>query len=257
MYDYTPPQDLLAGRVILITGAGAGIGRAAALACAGHGATVVLLGRTIPKLEQVYDAIEQTGGPQPAIYPMNLEGATPKDYQDLADTLGENFGRLDGLLHNAAELLLLSRIDDYDFETWYKVIQVNLNAPFLLTQACLPWLRRSSDASILFTSDRVAREGKAYWGAYGVAKAGLEGLMRILAQETETHSPIRVNSIDPGPVRTQLRAFAFPGEDPAALPPPAAILPLYLWLLGPDSRGHTGHVIDARHPEPPTPQRTP
>ncbi len=245
MTGYSPPGDLLDRRVILVTGAGDGIGRMASECFADHGATVVLLGRTIPKLEQVYDAIEKGGGPRPAIYPMNLEGATERDHLELAETLGKEFGRLDGLLHNAAELKLLSRVDDYDVETWYRVLQVNLNAPFMLTQATLPLLRRSSDASLVFTSDAVGRRGKAYWGAYAASKFGLEGLMQVLADETRGSSPIRVNSVDPGPTRTRLRALAYPGEERESVKPPEALAPLYLWLMGPDSHGRTGEAFTA------------
>lgn len=242
---YQPPSDLLNGRVILITGAGDGIGRMAAETFAAYGATVILLGRTIAKLESVYDAIEEAGHPQPAIYPMNLEGATEHDYLEMAETLGKEFDRLDGLLHNAATLKLLSRLDDYDVESWYKVMQVNLNAPFMLTQACLPLLRKSEDASVVFTSDQVGRKGRAYWGAYGVSKAGLECLMQILADETRDSSRIRVNSIDPGPTRTNLRTLAYPGEERTSAKEPAELAPLYLWLMGPDSIGHSGEQISA------------
>jgi NAD(P)-dependent dehydrogenase (short-subunit alcohol dehydrogenase family) len=245
MIDYQPHKDLLKNRTILVTGAGSGIGRTISEALAAHGATVVLLGRTLSKLEQVYDAIELAGGPQPAIYPMNLEGATPQHYQELAEKLDEEFGSLEGLLHNAAELLALSRIDDYDVHNWYKIQQVNLNAPFLLTQACLPLLRKAQDASVLFTSDQVGRQGKAYWGAYGVSKFGIEGLMQILAEETRDNSSIRVNSVAPGPTRTNMRTLAYPGEDPATVKPPQELIPLYLWLLGPDSEGTTGRAFDA------------
>ena len=245
MHDYNPPPGLLQKRIILITGAGDGIGRAAALAFAEFGATVILLGRTLAKLESVYDLVEERGGPQPAIFPMNLESATAQDYWALADAIDGEFGRLDGLLHNAAQLALLSRIDDYDPETWHKVIQVNLTAPFLLTQASLPLLRRSRDASIVFTSDRVGRSGKAYWGAYGVSKFGVEGLMQILADETENSGKIRVNSIAPGPARTNLRAQAYPGEDARRLPAPESLMGIYLYLMGPDSKEITGQAFDA------------
>jgi NAD(P)-dependent dehydrogenase (short-subunit alcohol dehydrogenase family) len=245
MIDYQPDKNLLQGRTILVTGAGSGIGRTISESLAAHGATVVLLGRTLSKLEQVYDAIEAAGGPQPAIYPMNLEGATPQHYQELKEKLDEEFGSLEGLLHNAAELLMLSRIDDYDVHNWYKIQQVNLNAPFLLTQACLPLLRKAQDASVLFTSDHVGRRGKAYWGAYGVSKFGIEGLMQILAEETRDNSNIRVNSVAPGPTRTNMRTLAYPGEDPASVKPPEDLIPLYLWLLGPDSKGTTGRAFDA------------
>jgi NAD(P)-dependent dehydrogenase (short-subunit alcohol dehydrogenase family) len=250
MFEYNPPKDLLKGRTILVTGAGDGIGSVAAKTFAVHGATVILLGKTIPKLEAVYDSIEDLGGAQPAIYPMNLEGASPHDYSELALKLDQEFGSLEGLLHNAASLPLLSRIDDYDAQTWLQVIQTNLNAPFLLTQTCLPLLRKAQDASILFTSDHVGRKGKAYWGAYGVSKFGLEGLMQILSDETRDSSPIRVNSIAPGPTRTKLRAEVFPGEDRNSVKLPESIMPLYLWLMGPDSIGTTGISVDAEAAKP-------
>lgn len=243
---YTPPADLLADRVILITGAGDGIGRAVALACAAHGATVVLLGRTIGKLEAVYDEIEAAGHPQPAIYPMNLEGSTPKDYEDLARTLEREFGRLDGLLHNAAILGGLAPLAHQDVELWFKVLQVNLNAPFLLTRACLALLMKSPDASVIFTSDRVGRTGRAYWGAYGVSKFGIEGMSQILAQELEANTSVRVNSLDPGAVQTRLRTLAYPGENVLANPTPETIMDPYLYLLGPDSKGITGRQFAAQ-----------
>ena len=244
MRDYHPPKDLLAGRTILVTGAGDGIGRAAAIAFATHGATVILLGRTIAKLEAVYDAIENAGGVKPAIYPMNLEGATPHDYTELAETLTKEFGSLEGLLHNAAMLPYLSRLDDYDPEIWHQVMQVNLNAPFLLTQACLPLLRKAKDASVVFTGDQVSRQSKAYWGAYGVSKFGLEGLMLLLAEETRDSSDIRVNSFAPGPTRTKLRLLAFPGEEIESLKTPDSLIPDYLWLMGPDSIGTSGEALE-------------
>jgi NAD(P)-dependent dehydrogenase (short-subunit alcohol dehydrogenase family) len=245
MFDYIPPPDLLKDRVILVTGAGNGLGRTAARTFAAHGATVILLGRTEQHLAQTYDLIEEADHPQPAILKLDLERAGEQDYFKLGETLYQEFGRLDGLLHNAAQLALLSRIDDYDLKTWNKVIQVNLTAPFILTQACLPLLRRASDASILFTSDSVGRRGKAYWGAYGVSKFGIEGLMQILADELE-NSPIRVNSIAPGPVRSRIRSLAYPGEDPQSQPDPESIMPAYLYLLGPDSQGITGQAFNAQ-----------
>ncbi|MCP3866922.1 MAG: YciK family oxidoreductase [Gammaproteobacteria bacterium] len=244
MRDYHPPKNLLSGRTILVTGAGDGIGRAAALAYAAHGATLILLGRTLAKLEAVYDTIEESGGAQPAIYPLNLEGATDHDYFELSKVLETEFGSLEGILHNAAQLALLSRIDDYDVETWYKVMQVNLNGPFMLTQACLPLLRKADDASIIFTADCVGRKAKAYWGAYAVSKFGVEGLMQVLAEETRDSSNIRVNSLDPGPTRTQLRSLAYPGENPESLKIPEKAMSLYLWLMGPDSAGYTAQAFD-------------
>lgn len=244
MPDYQPPKDLLKSHNILVTGAGSGIGQAVAKAYAEHGATVILLGRKQKKLEVTYDAIESAGWPTPALIAFDLEKAPVEDYYKLGETLLNEFGVLHGLVHCAAQLPLLSRIDDYDVKTWNKVIQVNLTAPFILTQACLPLLRKSDDASIIFTSDRIGRKGKAYWGAYGVAKSGIEGLMETLADELE-NSQIRVNSIAPGPTNTALRAWAFPGEDPRSLPRPESRVPNYLYLAGPDSRGLTGQRVEA------------
>ncbi|HOB63266.1 MAG TPA: YciK family oxidoreductase [Candidatus Competibacteraceae bacterium] len=246
MKDYQPAADLLQNRVILVTGAGTGLGRTIAHSLSAHGATVILLGRTIRQLERVYDEIEQAGGPQPAIYPMNLEGATPKDYLDLAQVLETEFGRLDGLLHNATLFEGLTPIANYDLELWYRTLQVSLNAPFMLTHAVLGLLNRSTDASVVFTADRVSEIGQAYWGAYAVAKGGAETLMKILASELETNTPIRVNSIDPGRIRTGLTLKVYPGRDPAEWPAPETVLDAYLYLLGPDSRGVTGQILRAQ-----------
>lgn len=240
--DYSPTDDLLDDRVILVTGAGDGLGRAAARAFAAHGATVVLLGKTVPKLEAVYDEIEAAGGPEPAIYPMHFEGASPHDFEELAHVIDMNFAQLDGILHNAALLPYLSRIKDHDAADWMKIMQVNLNAPFLLTQACMPLLERSNDASILFTTDAVGQQGKAFWGAYAASKFAIEGFTQVLAAELE-NSAIRVNCVDPGPTLTSLRKRIFPGEDNAILKLPDVPMPLYLWAMGPDSRGTTGQRL--------------
>lgn len=246
MQDYPAEAQSLRDRVILITGPGSGLGRSIALGCAARGATLVLLGRTIRKLEKLYDEIEQAGYPQPAIYPMNLEGATPKDYADLAERLEEAFGRLDGLLHNAAMLEALTPIAHYNPELWYRIMQVNLNAPFLLTRALLGLLDKANDASVVFTTDRVAGEGRAYWGAYAASKGGVETLMRILANELEANTSIRVNAIDPGPVRTPLRTKAYPAANPERWASPDSVLNHYLYLLGPDSKAVTGKIIRAQ-----------
>jgi NAD(P)-dependent dehydrogenase (short-subunit alcohol dehydrogenase family) len=250
MQEYQPSADLLRDRVILVTGAGDGIGKAVSLALADHGATVVLLGRTLKKLERVYDAIEEAGNPQPAIYPMNLEGASPKDYEELANVVGGEFGRLDGLLHNAAELGDLRPIQHYDIMVWTQVLQANLTAPFLLTQACLGLLREAPAASLVFTHDSVADEPRAYWGAYGVAKGGLRTLAGILAQELESNTSIRVNLIDPGPVATGLRLQAYPAEDRSRLRSPEEVVSPYLFLMGDDSRHLHGEVIRVAEPLP-------
>ena len=242
---YHPATDLLAGRVILVTGAGGGLGKTAAVTLAAHGATVVLLGRKVKPLERVYDIIEEAGGPQPAIYPFNLEGAAPQDYEELAARIGDSLGRLDGLLHNAAQLGTLTPLRLYDPEVWARVLQVNVNAPYLLTRACLDLLMQADDASIVFSADRVGRQGRAYWGAYGVSKFAVEGMMQILADEHEGTSPVRVNSLDPGAVRTTGYLAAYPGLDPNTLPLPETVMPWYLWLLGPDSTGITGQALTA------------
>jgi len=246
MHNYKPAPDLLKDRVILVTGAGDGIGAAAAKACAAHGATVVLLGRSARKLEKVYDEIERSGAPQPAIAPLNLEKAVPEQYLELATMLEKEFGRLDGLLHNAALLGTLTPLDQYDLKQWAQLMQVNLHAPYLLTRAMLPLLRNSKDASVLFTSSSVGRKGRAYWGAYGITKAACENMMEIWADELEANTPIRVNSIDPGAVRTAMRAKAYPGEDPNTLLRPEEIMAVYLYLMGPDSRGTTGQRTSAQ-----------
>jgi NAD(P)-dependent dehydrogenase (short-subunit alcohol dehydrogenase family) len=245
MTRYTPAPDLLASRTILVTGAGDGIGRAAALAFATHGASVILLGRTAAKLEKVYDEIEKHGAPQAAILPLDLAVATPAHYEQVAQTIEKEFGRLDGLLHNAADAGTLTPVELYEPDMWYRVMQVNLHAAWLLTRACLPLLRKSADASIVFTSADAGRAGHAYRGAYGVSCFALEGLMQILADECVTEGRVRVNSLDPGAVRTAMRARAYPGENARALPAPEDIMPAYLYLLGPDSRGVSGRALNA------------
>jgi NAD(P)-dependent dehydrogenase (short-subunit alcohol dehydrogenase family) len=245
-HSYQPTPDLLAERVILVTGAGDGIGKAVSLALAAHGATVILLGRTVSKLESVYDDILAAGGPQPAIYPMDLEGAVPDDHRQLAERIESDLGRLDGLLHNAGLLGSLTPLEHYDPMEWLRVIQVNLHAPFLLTQACLALLKRADDASLVFTSSGVGRRARAYWGAYAVSKFAVEGLMQILADELDQNTRVRVNSINPGRVRTAMRANAYPAENPAELPAAHEIVTPYLYLMGPDSRGVNGQAMDAQ-----------
>ncbi|HSB95560.1 MAG TPA: YciK family oxidoreductase [Spongiibacteraceae bacterium] len=243
---YQPASDLLRDRVILVTGAGDGIGRAAALSFAAHGAAVILLGKTIEKLTAVYDEIEQAGGPQPAIYPLKLGGATWQDYETLRDTVTEEFGRLDGLLHNAGILGQRKSILDSTEADWSEVLQVNLTSNFLLTKALLPLLQFSDDASIVFTSSGVGRKGRAYWGAYAVSKFGIEGLAQVLADELDSTTNIRVNCINPGATNTAMRRIAYPAENPAVNPFPEQIMPSYLYLLGPDSKGITGQSFDAQ-----------
>ena len=238
--DWQPRKDLLNERVILVTGAGIGIGAAVAKSYAQYGATVILLDKVVRNLEQVYDTIESVSGVKPAIYPMNLEGASEMDYLDLAATIEKEFGRLDGLLHNAAMLGALIPIAHFESELWYKILQVNLNAPFLMTRSCLKLLQQSNDASVLFSSDSAGRQGKAYWGAYGISKAASENFMQVLADEIEANTSIRVNSFDPGPVATAFRSLAYPGENPERIARPEDVVAPYLYLMGPDSKGVTG-----------------
>ncbi|MGC8121208.1 YciK family oxidoreductase [Marinobacter sp. VGCF2001] len=247
MQDYQAPADLLKDRIVMVTGAGSGIGRTAAKTYAAHGATVILVGRTVAKLEEVYDEIEAAGHPQPAIVPMNFEGAAVKDYEELAMTLEDNFGRLDGLLHNAGILGARSPVELYDPETWNKVMHVNATAPFLLSRAMIPLLRKSDDASMIFTSSGVGRQARAYWGAYAVSKFAVEGLAQLLADELddERHN-IRVNSLNPGATRTGMRVLAYPAEDPKTNPDPDQLMPVYLYLMGRDSKGVNGQQIDAQ-----------
>lgn len=246
--EYQPAPDSHAGRVIVVTGASDGIGRALALALAQQGATVGLLGRTQRKLERTYDEIVKSGGPKPALLPFNLETAGAAEYDALQEAIEREFGRLDGLAHVAGILGTRSPIDHFDVPTWCKVLHVNLTAAFILTQSLLPLLRRSDDASIVFTSSSVARRGQAYWGAYAVSKFGVEGLMQVLSHEMAETTRIRVNSVNPGPVRTSMRRQAFPGEPPERNPEPAAVLAPFLYLLGPASKGINGQAFDCQQP---------
>lgn len=243
---YQPAPDLLKDRVILITGSGEGIGRAAAINYALHGATVVLHGRSINKLEVIYDEIEALGAPQPAILPLQLSSASAMDYETLFHTLDKQFGRLDGILHNAGILGERVALADYPVEVWDDVISVNLRAPFVLTQALLPLLKRSDSASVVFTSSGVGREARPLWGAYSVSKFGTEALSKIFAAEFVDQTHIRFNCINPGGTRTAMRAKAYPQEDPKTLPTPDDIMPAYLYLMGKDSHGITGQSFDAQ-----------
>jgi len=228
----TNTSQSFANRVILVTGAGGAIGGAVARALAARGASVVLMGRSLPPLEKTYDDIVVAGHPKPAICPLDFASAKPEDFHNAAALIQQEFGRLDGLLHCAATLGSLTPVEHYDAGLWSRVLQVNLTAPLLLTQACLPLLKVAAEASILFSTSEVGNKGRAYWGAYGVAHAGIENLAQILADELETNTAVRVNSIDPGPVRSRLRALAYPGEDPNSLPAAETVVPAYLHLLG-------------------------
>lgn len=242
---WQPAADLLADRIILLTGAANGIGRAMADAMALHGATVVMLDKDVHGLELAYDEIVAAGHTEPALYPMDLQGATPDDYTQLANTLQQEFGRLDCLVHNAAHLGALVPLANYDNDLWLQSIQVNLHAPYLLTTACLDLLNTGGDASVVMVSDAVGRKGKAYWGAYAVAKAGLETLMQILADELDSSTAIRVNSIDPGAVLTSLYRIAYPGTHSSGLAKPADIVKPFLYLCSTESRDINGRQLSA------------
>lgn len=241
---YVPRADLLKDRVILVTGAGGGLGRALALACAQAGATTVLAGRTVGKLEALYDAIKAQGLPEPALYPLNLAGATWADYEQLAATLEREFGRLHGLAHCAAHFKGYTPLAELEGRDWLETLQVNLTAAYALTRHCLPLLERSGEGSVAFVSDECGRRGKAYAGAYGVSKFALEGLMQTWAQELEGAGRVRVNTLDPGPMDTPLRRRGF--ANAAGTRDPAVAASGLLWLLGPDSKPATGQAFSLR-----------
>ena len=230
-----------------MSGAGDGIGRVAAETFARFGARVILLGRTTRKLETVYDRIAAADGPEPFIAPFDLAQTQYAPYERLALAIEERFGRLDGLLHNAGILGPRVPLEHVEPSAWQEVIHVNLTSEFLMTKALLPLLQRSDDASIVFTSSGVGQRGRAYWGPYAVSKFGVEGLMQVWADELENTSHIRCNSLDPGGTRTTMRAQAYPAEDPLSLPIADEHMNLYLYLMGPDSKGITGQRFEARN----------
>lgn len=239
--------NALQGRIILVTGAGYGIGRTAALTYARAGATVLLLGRTQQALNDTYDLIEAEGLPQAAVIPFDLEEKDEERYRQLAGIIEENFGHLDGVLLNAGVLGQRTMLDNYHWDTWQKVMQINVNSQFILMKHLLPLLQKApADASVIFTTSSVGRQARAYWGAYAVSKFATEGLMQLLAEELENTSRIRVNCINPGGTRTGMRNAAYPAENPATVPTADTIMPLYLYLMSPDSIGTHAQSLDAR-----------
>lgn len=243
-YEYA--QDILRDRIILITGASDGIGKALALHAASLGAQLILHGRNTAKLEKVYDEIAGIdGAPRPSIAVMDLASANAESYTSLAGSLDGEFGRLDGLVHNAGILGERFSIEQYDVELWQRVMHVNVTSAFALTQVLLPLLQKSEDPSVIFTSSGVGRTGKAFWGAYSVSKFATEGLAQVLADE-HRHTNMRVNCINPGATRTGMRLAAYPGEDRDRLKRPEEILAPYVYLLGPDSRDVTGESFNAQ-----------
>ncbi len=235
----------LTDQVILITGAGGGLGSTAALALAQQGAHIVLLDKSIPKLEKTYDAIVESGAPKPTLYPFDIAGANEVQYEELAVTLDKTYGSLQGLLHSAVELSAFTPIEIHETKDWGHTLNVNLNAPFLLCRVLLPVLKKSEHASIVFTSDSMVRTPKAYSGAYGVSKIALEGFAKILADELESKQKIRVNTLVPGAINSPLRKKLFPAEDKSKLPAMESLIEVYKYLFSPDSIGVTGQIIDA------------
>ncbi|MFQ3220259.1 MAG: NAD(P)-dependent dehydrogenase (short-subunit alcohol dehydrogenase family) [Paraglaciecola sp.] len=245
MNNYQPSPNFLADKTILVTGAGDGIGKEAALHYAKYGATVILLGKTVLKLEAVYDQIVGAGHSEPAIIPLDLAGATVKHYQDMAATIDNQFATLDGVLHNASMLGHLAPFAQISESEWQQVMQVNLNSQFFMTQALLPVLKKAPDASMIFTTSSVGLKGRAYWGSYAISKFATQGMMEVLADEYE-NTNMRFNCINPGATRTSMRAQAFPAEDSSKLKTAGDIMPLYLYLMGQDSLSETGKTFHAQ-----------
>ncbi len=241
--NYQPENTILQNRIIAITGAGSGIGRELAKGLASYGATIILIGRNVEKLETIYDEIESNNNPQAAIVPLDLETASDADYKNLAEMIKTEFGRLDGLINNAAQLGDRTSINNYPLKVWEKLMKVNVNAPFAITKYLLPLLEKSDHGSVVFTSSTVGIKGRAYWGAYAASKAAIENLMQTLADELEETSHIRVNSINPGATRTDMRALAYPAEDPATVKEAKELTPLFLYFMAKDSIGVTGQQV--------------
>ena len=243
--DYIAPDNLLVNKTILITGAGAGIGKALAIKCAELGANVILLGKTVCKLEAVYDQIEALNKQSAAILPVDLNGATEEHYQDLADTVLREYGKLDALVHNASHIGVLSPFIQIENKMWNEAMQTNVNAAFLMTKHLIPVLEKAPNASTIFTTSSVGLKGRAYWGPYSVSKFATEGMMQVIADEYEDSS-LRFNAINPGATKTAMRASAYPAEDTNLLKTPEQILAVYLYLLGDESIGVTGQRLNAQ-----------
>ena len=246
MFTYNPPANLLQDKIILVTGAGSGIGRAISLAYARAGATVILLGRNVERLEAVYDEIEASGGPEPAITPVDLESAGDAQYTELVNGIHQEFGRLDGLVNNAGYMGPMMPFQSITLEQWQKIMQINLGASFAMTKYCFPLLRNADGASVIFSTSTAGRQAFAYSAAYTSAKHGVEALMRVMFLEMENTSAIRVNTVNPGPCATALRRSAFPNEDPSTLPQPGDLVPVYLYLMGADSLHENGKAFSAQ-----------
>ena len=228
--NYKVKEGELEDKVILVTGANRGFGLAITMDLAKAGATVIMLGRDLGSLEYGYDSVVDAGYKEPILYPLDLEGATPENYQELQDDILDKFKKLDGLIHNAAILGTQMPIDQYDIKLWYSTLQINLSAPFMLTQFLIPALMKSDDARILFLSSTVGRKARAYWGAYSVSKFGIEGFAKTLSEELEK-TQITVNTINPGKIRTEMRRTAYPAEDASTIPKPEEKSSVIVYLL--------------------------
>ena len=239
----SPPPGCLAGRVVLVTGAGSGLGAAAALAYARHGATVALLGRNEARLEKTYDAIQAAGGPEPAMFPFDLGAADDAGFDRLAQTVVYHLKGLHGILHSAQAFFQLTALEHQTLEQWQTLMRVNLIAPFALTRACLPWMLQQASASVIFTGESHAHAPGAYWGGFALSKGALDGLTRIWDQELELTPRVRVNTLIPGPVQSPFRTRTHPGEAPVELPAAENILPWYVWLMSPQSSDIHGQIV--------------
>ncbi len=244
--DFIAEAGLLAGRVILITGATGGFGRVLSLECARAGASVILTGRNMSKLEKLYDEIEAAGATRPAVALLDMATATAVEYDALAGVIEKEFGRLDGLVHAAALLGDRTPLEQYDIPLWCKVLHVNLTAPFILTQVLLPALRKSADASVIFVSSGVVKKSRPFWGAYAASKAGLEAVRALWSEELESEPNIRFNSVNPGRMRTAMRAAAYPAENPNSVPSPLTVSGTFLYLLSAQGRAVDGDFIEAQ-----------
>jgi NAD(P)-dependent dehydrogenase (short-subunit alcohol dehydrogenase family) len=240
--DYQIKNDELKDKVILVTGANRGFGKATTLDLAKAGATVVMLGRDLGSLETVYDEVVDAGYQEPILYPMDLEGATPEHYEQLQADIFSNFGQLDGLIHNASIIGTMMPIEQYDIKLWYSTMQINVNAVFMLTQYLIPALNKSTDARVLFLSSSVGREARAYWGAYGVSKFAIEGLSKTLSEELEKTN-IRVNSLDPGRMKTEMRRAAYPAENADKNPLPESKSPAMVYLMSEETKDLNGEQL--------------
>ena len=239
---YQIKEGELKGKVILVTGANRGFGLAMTMDLSKAGATVIMMGRDLGSLEYAYDAVIDKGFQEPILYPLDIEGATPENYQSLQDDIFNQFEKLDGLIHNAAILGTMMPVDQYDIKLWYSTLQINLNGPFMMTQFLIPLLNKSDDARILFLSAEQGREAKAYWGAYGVSKFAVEGFSKTLSEELEKTN-IRVNTLDPGVMRTEMRRAAYPAEDATKNPSPESKSPAIVYLMLPVSTKYNGKQL--------------